>query len=302
MKENESISWHPSFAAALQLELQAYADELDFKQEYELTSEPLKVDVLILKDGEAHIDKNIGRIFRHYNIIEYKSPKDYLSIDDFYKGMAYVYLFKNTGADGTDTIDIREMTLTLVSLYKPMRLLRHLKKWEKHVYSEYEGVYYIEGMDVPIQLLIQDDLPNKENEHLTLLTDQLNEKEKLAHTLSKYFQDNKNKRYLIMLHAVVQANPQLFTEVIEMMQKLEYDPDTQKKIDEVVREFEWDKKWMQEGFEKGKEEGKAEGKAEGSEETKEEIAKNLLAKGMSPEHISEATELPIEAIRKLKRE
>ncbi|SDI86693.1 hypothetical protein [Natribacillus halophilus] len=84
MKENEAIAWHPSFAAALQLGLQAYSDELELETEYELTSEPLKVDVLILKDRQTIIHKNIGRIFRHYNIVEYKSPRDYVSIDDFY--------------------------------------------------------------------------------------------------------------------------------------------------------------------------------------------------------------------------
>ncbi|QQK81076.1 hypothetical protein HUG20_15005 [Salicibibacter cibi] len=283
MKENESISWHPSFAAALQLELQAYADELEFQLEFELTSEPLKVDVLILKDGEAYIDKNIGRIFRHYNVVEYKSPRDYVSIDDFYKAIAYVYLYKNTGDKGIDTIDIREMTLTLVSLYKPTKLLDHLQKREKHVYFENEGVYYIEGMDVPIQLLIQEDLPNKENEYLTLLTNQLQEKEQLQRALMDYFQDSKKDLYLLMFHAVFHANPELFTEVIQTMQKLDLDPDTQKKIDDVVKEFEWDKKWREEG----------------SELAKEEIAKKLFVKGMSLEDIAEATGLSIDKINKL---
>ena len=43
------------------------------------------------------IQKNIGRIFRQYNIVEYKSPDDYLSIDDFYKVYAYCCLYKSIG-------------------------------------------------------------------------------------------------------------------------------------------------------------------------------------------------------------
>ncbi len=37
---------------------------------------------------------NIGRIFRKYNIIEYKSPVDYLGIDDFYKVYGYLGFYK----------------------------------------------------------------------------------------------------------------------------------------------------------------------------------------------------------------
>jgi hypothetical protein len=94
-KETQRIPWHPSFAAALQLELQGYADVLDFNIEYQLTDEPLKIDVLIVKKTQpVAIEKNIGAIFAGHNIIEYKSPKDYLSIDDFYKVKAYTYLYK----------------------------------------------------------------------------------------------------------------------------------------------------------------------------------------------------------------
>lgn len=43
----------------------------------------MQIDVVIIKKcNEDAIHKNIGRIFRKYNIVEYKSPTDYLSIDD----------------------------------------------------------------------------------------------------------------------------------------------------------------------------------------------------------------------------
>ena len=44
--------------------------------------------------------KNIGRIFRKYNIVEYKSPTDYLGIDDFYKVYGYACFYKaDTGQE-----------------------------------------------------------------------------------------------------------------------------------------------------------------------------------------------------------
>jgi hypothetical protein len=39
------------------------------------------------------IEKNIARIFRHINILEYKSPEDYFSVYDFFKVLSYVFLY-----------------------------------------------------------------------------------------------------------------------------------------------------------------------------------------------------------------
>ena len=41
------ISWHPAFIQAIQLELEDYLDVLTFETEHQLTTEPLKIDVLI---------------------------------------------------------------------------------------------------------------------------------------------------------------------------------------------------------------------------------------------------------------
>ena len=55
----------------------------------------MAIDILIIKNTEGYkVKKNIGRIFRKYNIIEYKSPDDYLSIDDFYKVYGYTCFYK----------------------------------------------------------------------------------------------------------------------------------------------------------------------------------------------------------------
>ena len=79
-------TWHPAFVEALMMELRDYMDVLDFHPEYNLTSEPLRIDCVVIKKAKgAVIEKNIAAIFRDVNLVEYKSPTDYLSIDDFYK-------------------------------------------------------------------------------------------------------------------------------------------------------------------------------------------------------------------------
>jgi hypothetical protein len=71
------IPWHPAFVQAIKLELEQDKDALEFSSEYRLTSEPLEIDVVIIKKApELTIEKNIARIFKRVNILEYKSPED----------------------------------------------------------------------------------------------------------------------------------------------------------------------------------------------------------------------------------
>ena len=80
-EEVTSIKWYPVFCSAMELEFLRYKDLLDFNREFPLSKEPLRVDLLMIKKiKDIIIDIDIGRLFRTYNIIEYKSPKDGLTI------------------------------------------------------------------------------------------------------------------------------------------------------------------------------------------------------------------------------
>jgi hypothetical protein len=69
------LQWHPGFLQAIKLELSNYKESLEFKYEYQLTSEPLRIDLLIIKKPKSMVvDKNIARIFKADNLLEYKSP------------------------------------------------------------------------------------------------------------------------------------------------------------------------------------------------------------------------------------
>ena len=91
--ESPPIIWHPAFIEAIKLELEEYKDVLEFRSEYQLTAEPLRIDcVIIKKPKDAVIKKNIAEIFRETNLLEYKSPDDYVSVADFYKVYSYACL------------------------------------------------------------------------------------------------------------------------------------------------------------------------------------------------------------------
>jgi hypothetical protein len=78
----DKTPWHPAFCAATELELQEDMDILHLEQEFPLSKEPIRIDLLISKNNERTIKNEIGHIMRTYNIIEYKSPKAGMNIDD----------------------------------------------------------------------------------------------------------------------------------------------------------------------------------------------------------------------------
>jgi hypothetical protein len=86
----DRIPWHPAFVQAMRLELEPYTGVLEFISEHQLTSEPQKIDLAIIKKTPgAAIDKNIAQAFRDINILEYKSPEDSVSAWDFHKVLGY---------------------------------------------------------------------------------------------------------------------------------------------------------------------------------------------------------------------
>lgn len=87
---------YSSFYSALQLEFEKDLNKLEFINEFQLSKEPLRIDVHIIKKIKDDILFNeIGNIFRKYNLVEYKSPDDYLSVEDYYKVHGYGCLYQS---------------------------------------------------------------------------------------------------------------------------------------------------------------------------------------------------------------
>ena len=51
---------------------------------------------------------------RTYNVIEYKSPEDALTIDDFYKTVGYACFYKGYGGH-VNAVPINELTISIFS-------------------------------------------------------------------------------------------------------------------------------------------------------------------------------------------
>jgi len=205
------LQWHPAFFAGLQIKLSEEAEYLSFESEHMLSSRPMQMDVLIIKkDRERQIQKNIGRIFRTYNIVEYKSPDDSLTIDDFYKIYGYTCFYKSdTGK--ADEIRAEELTISLVCSRYPRKLLRYLQKEQHRTIERQEaGIYHIPDGLFAIQLIVTKQLPEESNLWLKSLTNNLESDKDAERLLHAYGKHRTEGLYQSVMDVVVRANKERF--------------------------------------------------------------------------------------------
>ena len=218
--KKKPLQWHPAFYAGLQIELAEDAENLIFENEHQLGTKPKQIDVLIIKkESEKPVKKNIGRLFRKYNIIEYKSPEDYLSLDDFYKIIGYACFYKADAAI-TNSIEIEELTVTYVCHRYPRKLMKHLIHSGYQIEQAGVGIYYIKDMLFPIQIILTSGLSKSENLWLSSLTDTLTETDTAQKLLEEYNRHKQDSRYESMMDLITNANLKLFKEMNYMCETL----------------------------------------------------------------------------------
>ena len=145
-----------------------YRKVLDFEAEHHLTTEPLKIDVLIIKKKkDIKIKKNIGRMFRLFNIVEYKSPNDHVTVESYHKTQCYSRLYASL-----NKVDIADMSVTVVATRHPRRLLAFLKERYSVKHTE-RGIYLVEWDTSPTQVLVSEELLKEENLWLNSLRNDL---------------------------------------------------------------------------------------------------------------------------------
>lgn len=220
-KQQQTLQWHPAFYAGIQIEFEAERDKLTFENEHQLGTKPKQIDVLIIKNNSKEpIQKNIGRIFRTYNIIEYKSPSDYLSIDDFYLVYGYACLYKSD-THKVDDIPANEITISFICHSFPYKLLKHLKTIRNYSIEKLEnGVYYIKGDFFPIQIVHTRELSREQNLWLRSLTNKLNNRNDILSLMAEYKQKSSNNLYSSVMNIIVTANKQRFKEESIMCEAL----------------------------------------------------------------------------------
>jgi hypothetical protein len=231
MKEEnktQDIQWHSPFRGAIKIELEPYKDILEYIDEKTITKKPLQIDLLVIKKpSDVKIDNAIGKIFRAINIMEYKSPTDYISVDNFYKVCAYAYLLKSD-TDTDDGIAFEDITISMVSSKPPKLVFKHLKQRRGYTLTkQQEGIYYLnKEMEIPIQFIALDEL-SSEHIWLVALTNHITE-EKISNITADYDPTEKNEYKESILDTVLKAN-------FEFVKRLREDKIMSKEVLELFR-------------------------------------------------------------------
>ena len=271
--DDQHIPWHPAFIEALQMELWDYQDALEFHPEYPLTSEPLRIDCVVVKKAkDVVIRKNIAVIFREWNLLEYKSPDDYISVADYYKVYGYACLYTSF-----QKIPITSLTLSFIESRYPGKLLDHLRNKRKYSVAETSpGIYTVSGDILPIQIIDSRKLSVDENLWLKNLSNGLDRFtiERVGREISK---QGKAARLAAYLYALTEANPAAMKEAIKLKDV----------FDQVMEESGLAQR-LEDKY-----------KAEARAEEAFDIAQNLANLGIPIETVVSATRLDPEKVRAL---
>ncbi len=289
MQQNakEILQWHPAFYSGLKIDLADEVDKLIFENEHALSNKPMLIDVLIIKKNTKEpIRKNIGAIFRGYNIIEYKSPEDYLSIDDFYKVHGYAYFYKSDSMK-VNAIPIEEVTITFVSHGYPREMLQHLICVHGYkVEQQEDGIYYIIGDILPIQLIVCSKLSKKNNYWLKNLTNKLKANE-IPLLIEEYKKHKDNKLYDAVMDVIIRAN----------IDKWEVKPMC-KALEELMKDTIAEKEQLaeQKGWQQGMQQGMQQGVQQGMQQAFIKLIKRRIEQNKTLEQIAEDLDESIEII------
>ncbi|MCL2008706.1 MAG: hypothetical protein FWG77_11555 [Treponema sp.] len=267
-------AWHPLFIAAIHLELKPYLDSLEIKSEEQLTTEPLKIDcVIIKKPKDVIIKKNFASNFREINIFEYKSPDDHLSISSYKKvhGYAWIYAYLNN-------IPIEDITISFVYSHVPKKLFKYLHKDIGFTINKVQrGIHYIENKVLPMQFIDNRKLHIEDNLWLKGLNKKLDQSILLK-------MGNKSELYndYPMMYTYLEGVTRANFRAVEEAKNMETISDTNP-LKEVLRKIGLAEEWV----------------AKGEERRALDIAQNMLNAGFPSETIASLTGLDLEMVKNL---
>lgn len=251
-----NISWHPGFYGAAELEFLSNKGDLEFQREYNLSKEPVRMDLLIIKKlSDVRIENELGHIFKKFNVVEYKNPDDALTIDDYYKTVGYACLYKGLG-ESVDLIPADELTISIFRESCPREMFKTMKKMDLEIEERYPGIYYISGKQAlfDTQIVVTKQLEKETHRTLRVLSKHVQEEDVRAfiEKAGKMTEPGDRNNIDAVLHVSVSANREIY-EAIRRCDKIMCD---------ALREL------MKEDFEETKQETK--------QETLLETIKNLM--------------------------
>ena len=287
-KSQQRKEYHYGFYAFMKSYYGMSKATITYEQEKQLGEEPIRLDFLLLRNNlDETLDDPIGQFLKKDNIMEYKSPDDSLTIDDFYKVQGYGLIYK--GYDHKiDELPINDMTVTIVRHRYPRKMIRTLKRDGIQIRKDQPGIYRMSGrLSISTQLIVISQLSSGLYNGLKLLSKDATIEEMDAYVKEIASSDNDSvKDYAsTVIRLCLTINNRLQKELEER----DY------MINNVYEEV-----LIKEGNmmkSKARKEGLKEGKTEGKDEEKGKIATAMLKDHESTAKIIKWTGLTLDQIK-----
>ncbi len=169
--DEERTYWHPAFCGATEWELKLNRDDLHFDPDHTLSQTPIQMDMLVIKKNpSAVIENEIGKLFKQHNVFEFKGSGAGLSIDEYYKTIAYGCHYKSLGKY-VDEIPAEELTLTMMREAYPRELFKVLEGSGVVITEKYKGIYYLTGKVLfDTQVIVTGQVDGKKHPGLKILS------------------------------------------------------------------------------------------------------------------------------------
>ena len=276
-EETNTIRWHQGFRGGIEALLWPYRNDLVFNEEFPLSKEALRVDLLVLKKtADVVIDNEIGRLFRMHNILEYKSPEDSLTIDDYYKTVAYACLYKSLGKT-VDEIPGDALTASLFRHAYPRELFKALERLGAVIEQKYNGVYYVSGLaPFPTQSVVSSRI--EPGAYAALRSMSLDASDQDARDLILQSRENPDPGFRRNLEAVLRVSIAANNELYERIRRDSTMRDALRELmkDDFIRE-----------------------RNAGMQANSQEIATRMIQKRMAYDLIVDLTNLPLSKVQEI---
>ncbi len=254
------IQWHPGFYGAAEIEFALNKNSLEFQREYNLSKEPIRMDLLVIKKlADICIENELGHIFKNYNVIEYKGPGDGLTIDDYFKTVGYACLYKGLG-ESVDQIPAEELTVSIFRESYPRELFEKLKSMGVAVREYKPGIYYISGERVlfATQIVVIGQLDKKTHCTLRILSKNAQEddvKEFLQEAMQMVEQGDRNNIDAVLqvsvsanweLYDMIRRSDKIMCDALKELMKEDFEKQEQETLLNTIRNLMDSMKWTAE--------------------------------------------------------
>ena len=210
------IDWHSAMFGAVNLILKPNKYNLILEREYLLNLMPRRIDCMIFKKNkQIPIDVDAFRLFRKYNVVEFKSYQDDLNIDVIWTTISYATQFMSQEEHVGDR-SVDDISITIFRSAYPRALFSQLGKLGWTVKEEYHNIFYITGYIIPIQIVITKDLGE---EYLPLLILRGGAKESDIRKFLEYREGLTDKSDIEFADAVIWASAEANKEIFEKLKE-----------------------------------------------------------------------------------